>query len=343
MAASSPEAPATPRLAFVFGSIGTDELFSAPDRARLAALCSIDPEPLRGFDEPRAAGLLAEVEILVTGWGCPRIDAAVLARAPRLRFIAHAAGSIKGWATPEVFARGIRVVGAADANALPVAEYTLAAILAANKRVHAFATLYRRERRGRDHYLATDRAVGNFGRTVGLVGASRIGRRVIELLKPFDLTVLLADPFVTPGEAEALGVRKVDLDELLGQSDVVSLHAPSLPETRHMLGARQLGLLRDGAVLINTARGALIDQQALLAELATGRISAVLDVTEPDPLPADSPLFDLPNVLLTPHIAGALGDERHRFGRLVVDEIGRFVRGEPLRHEIDPQTLDRQA
>ena len=244
---------------------------------------------------------------------------------------------------PEVFARGIEVVSAADANALPVAEFTVAAILFANKGVFDFAAAYRRERQGLELHLKAPVSIGNFGKTIGLIGASRIGRRVAELLSPYDFELLLADPLVSPDEARALGTEKLELDDLLGRADVVSVHAPSLPETRHMLDARRLGLMRDGTTLINTARGALIDQTALIAELASGRISAVLDVTEPDILPADSPLYDLPNVLLTPHIAGAMGEERQRFGRLITDEIERFARGEALRHAIDPLTFQYQA
>jgi phosphoglycerate dehydrogenase-like enzyme len=287
--------------------------------------------------------VLAEVEILVTGWGCPPIDNGVLAAAPKLRLIAHAAGSVKALVSPSVFARGIAVVTAADANALPVAEYTVAAILFANKRVLDFSARYRRERRPLGIYVNTPPAVGNLRKTIGLVGASRIGRRVAQLLRPFDFTVLVADPFLTPAGARDLGVEAVELDALLARSDVVSLHAPALPETRNLLDARRLGLLRDGATLINTARGALVEQAALVAELASGRLNAVLDVTEPDVLPPESPLYDLPNVLLTPHVAGAAGGELRRFGELITAEIDRFVRGEALRHAVDPQTFTRQA
>jgi len=159
----------------------------------------------------------------------------------------------------------------------------------------------------------------------------------------FDLAVLLYDPFVTPDEAAALGVEPVRLDALLERADVVSLHAPSLPGTRHMLDARGLARMGDGATLINTARGGLVDQVALEAELVSGRIDAVIDVTEPEVLPATSPLYGLPNVLLTPHIAGALGLERQRLGALVADEVERYVRGEPLRHRVEVQMLEHMA
>jgi phosphoglycerate dehydrogenase-like enzyme len=331
-------------LAFAFAPVTIEALFGPAEQAQLARLCRIlAAAPLRALDDAAARTVLAKVEILVTGWGCPPIDEVVLAAAPNLRLIAHAAGSVRALVSPAVFARGIAVVTAADANALPVAEYTVAAILFANKRVLDFAARYASERRPLGIYVNTPPTVGNFRRTIGLVGASRIGRRVAQLLRPFDFTVLVADPFLSPAGARDLGVERVELDDLLRRSDVVSLHAPSLPETRHMLDARRLGLLRDGATLINTARGALVDQAALVAELASGRINAVLDVTEPDALAPDSPLYDLPNVLLTPHVAGAAGGELRRFGELITAEIDRFARGEALRHAVDPQTFTTQA
>ena len=141
----------------------------------------------------------------------------------------------------------------------------------------------------------------------------------------------------------ALGAEKVELDELLRRSDVVSLHAPSLPETQHLLDARRLALLRDGAILINTARGALVDGDALAAELVAGRIDAVIDTTDPEILPADSPLYELPNVFLTPHIAGAMGTETQRMADLALDEIERLAKGEPLAHEVRREDLARIA
>jgi phosphoglycerate dehydrogenase-like enzyme len=172
-----------------------------------------------------------------------------------------------------------------------------------------------------------------------VVGASRIGRRVIELLAPFDLDLLVSDPYLDAAAARRLGARLVGLDELFARSDVVSLHAPAVPATRGMIGAALLAAMRTGATLINTARGSLVDQDALVEQLRTGRIKAVLDVTEPEVTPADSPLWELPNVILTPHAAGALGNELHRLGAVAVDEVARLVAGEPLRHPVDPATL----
>jgi phosphoglycerate dehydrogenase-like enzyme len=155
--------------------------------------------------------------------------------------------------------------------------------------------------------------------------------------------VLLTDPFVGAGDPICEHVRLVELDELLRTSDVVSIHAPSLPSTRNMIGARELGLMRDGATLINTARGSLVDEAALIAELQTSRIQAVIDVTDPEIPSKSSPLYDLPNVFLTPHVAGAAGTERLRLGLMAVEEIERFIAGEPLRYAIEPALLERIA
>ncbi|MFH9662066.1 hydroxyacid dehydrogenase [Streptomyces sp. NPDC017248] len=310
--------------------------------ARLRACVDIDPALVaRDFTEPRVRAALARTEILVTGWGCPRLEADVLDAAPRLRAVLHAAGSVKGFTGPEVWRRGIAVSSAAAANALPVAEYTLAMILLTGKDVFA---LRDRLREGRAFpYDGVLTGVGNLGRRVGVVGASRIGRRLIELLRPFDLAVALADPYVDAPEAARLGVPLLPLDELLATSDTVSLHAPHTAETRRLIGARELALMPDGAVLINTARGALVDHEALTAELRAGRLGAVLDVTDPEPLPAGSPLYDLPNAFVTPHLAGSQGNELARLGRVVVEEAERLSSGAALRYPVDRAELERTA
>jgi phosphoglycerate dehydrogenase-like enzyme len=312
-------------------------LFPAPVRRRIAELVDAGAElVVDRFDDPRIAGRLADVEVLITGWGCPPLDEAVLAAAPKLRAVLHAAGSVKPLATAGVWDRGIIVCSAAEANAVPVAEYTVAVILLAGKGVFALRERYRTARTFAVAEVAPE--VGNFGRRVGIVGASRIGRQVIDLLQRHDLDLRLYDPYAT-----APPVPTVPLEELLATSDIVSLHAPATAETHHLLDRSRLALLRDGAVLINTARGALVDTDALVDELATGRISAILDVTEPEPLPADSPLFDLPNVFLTPHVAGSQGNELARMGTYIADELERLITGQPLRFEVKQDDLPRAA
>ncbi len=333
-----------PKLAFAFSPEKTRHVFDAEALARLETCCDIlSHEPIQSFSEPDAHRLLADAEVLVTGWGAPLLTAENLRAAPSLRLIAHAAGTVKFTVDPAAYAAGIRVSHAAEANAVPVAEFTLASILFANKRAFELRDLYRADPSRRTCYALMDHPIGNFRRTIGLVGASRIGRKVAAMLKGFDFTVLLYDPFVSPGDPVADLAELVDLDTLMARSDVVSVHAPSLPSTRHMIGARQLRLMPDGAAFINTARGALIDEAALLAELETGRIQAVIDVTDPEIPSPDSPFFRLPNVFLTPHIAGAVGAERARLGTMAVDEVERFVRGEAMLYEIEPELLERLA
>ncbi|WP_405436055.1 hydroxyacid dehydrogenase [Streptomyces avidinii] len=318
-------------------------LDAAADR-RLREVALLETESVvDDFGRPDAAAVLSEAEVLLTCWGAPAVDARVLAVAPRLRAVVHAAGSVKQLVTEACWDRGIVVSCAAAANSAPVAEYTVAMVLISNKRVMQLREEYRSVRGRRHDWHLRYAHAGNYRRTVGVVGASRIGRRVIELLRPYDLELVLYDPYTSTEEAARLGVRPVGLDELCRVSDIVSLHAPELPRTRGMIDRRRLGLMRDGATLINTARGSLVDTAALTDELTSGRLHAVIDVTEPEVLPAESPLYDLPNVLLTPHVAGSLGNELHRLADSAIQEIARYAAGLPFAHPVHREDLDRTA
>jgi phosphoglycerate dehydrogenase-like enzyme len=333
-----------PKLAFAMAADKTRHVFDAAATQRLGRHCQIlRSAPLEEFASPEARAVLSEVEVLVTGWGCPLITPEVVRAAPRLRLIAHAAGTVKYTIDPAVYAAGIKVTHAADANAVPVAEFTLAAIIFANKRVFELRDGYRADPSRRSSYAVMDEPIGNFRRTVGLIGASRIGRRVAKMLESLDVSVLICDPFVQPGDPVLQRAELVGLDTLMARSDVVSVHAPSLPSTRGMIGARQFKLMKDGAAFINTARGALVEEGAMIAELQTGRIHAVIDVTDPEIPALGSPLYDLPNVFLTPHVAGAIGTERLRLGEMAVQEVERFVAGEQMQFEVEPALLERLA
>jgi phosphoglycerate dehydrogenase-like enzyme len=334
--------PERPQALFAMTAENVPLVFPPDILARLRDAVDIDPDLVaEDFADPRVQDTLARTEILITGWGCPRLDAAALDAAPKLRAVLHSAGSVKSFATPELWRRGIAVSSAAEANAVPVAEYTLAMILLAGKDVLASRERLRAERLHPGWGLVP--GIGNHGRRVGIVGASRIGRRLIELLRPFDLCPVLTDPYVDEAGAAALGVPLLTLDDLLRTCEIVTLHAPETPETRHLIGARELALMPDGAVLINTARGGLVDHDALLAALGTGRLTAILDVTDPEPLPADSPLLDLPNAFITPHLAGSQGNEVARLGASVVAEAEQLASGGALAHPVDPGALEREA
>lgn len=320
----------------------TGHAFGPDHLARLERIGTVlDPAPLTRLDDDRARAVLAETEVLLGHWGCPTLTADVLALAPRLECFAYAAGTVKWQVTDAVWERDLLVTSAAAANAVPVAEYTVAMILLANKGV----LLVRELQRDPTLRLPLDLGrVGNVGKTIGIIGASFVGRLVIELLRPFDLRVRCYDPYLSDDEATRLGVRRDDdLLELCRNVDVLSLHAPDIESTRNMLRAEHFAALRDGAVFVNTARPALVDQDALEAELVAGRISAVLDVATPDPLPADHRLLSLANVFVTPHVAGSMGTELARMADLAIDEIERFATGLPPLHPVRRADLDRIA
>lgn len=309
-------------------------LFDERSWRRLTKLADVRIAPADGdLSDARAQGLLREAEIVVIGWGTRVTGPDWIDAAPRLRAVLYAAGSVRPFVSHRAFERGIQVSTQAEYNGIPVAEYTLAMILLAQKSVFS---AQHRFRTSREAFPISALRGGNYGARVGIWGASRIGRRLLGMLAPFDLETLVSDPYLTAADAQRLDARRVPLDELFARCGVVSLHAPLLDATRGTVDAALLRLLPDGATLINTARGGLVDLDALTAEVASGRINAVLDVTEPEVLPAASPLWDLPNVVLTPHLAGSAGNEVRRLGNGTIDELERFLAGQRLLFTIDP-------
>lgn len=290
------------------------------------------------FDSSGARDILADADVLVTGWGCPAIDEAALRSAPNLRAILHSAGTVKSLITDAVWAREIAVSSAASANAVPVAEYTVAMIVLANKKVLPIAARYRSQRVEFDVESAFP-GLGNFDKRIGIVSASKIGRKVIEMLRPYGFEIVVYDPFLSAGDAAALGAEAVTLDELLATSDVVSVHAPSLPATHGLIDERGIGLMRSGATLLNTARGEIIDQAALTRRVLAGELFAILDVTTPWVLDARHPLYDSENAVLTPHIAGSLGSELGRLAEVALAEARRLADGMPLEYEVGAHEL----
>ncbi|GAB3610952.1 hydroxyacid dehydrogenase [Humibacter ginsengiterrae] len=296
---------------------------------RIDGAKALHPSPFTSFDQPDARDVLERADVLITGWGAPALTDHDLDRAPRLRYVLFAGGQGSILLPPSARHRGIQVSNAGWMNAIPVAEFTVAMIVLANKQTFEARRLYRtrRTRIDREREFPT---AGNREKTVGIVGASRIGRIVIERLRSLDLHVQVYDPFLTDTEARRLGVRRVDLDELMLTSDIVTLHPPLNPSTEGMIDAALLGSLPDGSTLINTSRGGIVDQDALVAELRTGRIEAILDVTTPEVLPPDHELYTMPNVFLTPHISGSMGTEIRRLGDHVATELERIVNELPL-------------
>ncbi len=294
----------------------------------------------RPFTTAEIAQRATDCDAIITSWGSAPIDMSVIDAACRLKIISHAAGSIKHLFAEEIFNAGIAITNAASVMATYVGEFALTLTLAMLRTLPRYA------------YGAPQDAwndipcAGNetlFSKTVGIIGLSHTGRAFIRLLGPFGCNIIAYDPYTSETKAKEWGVRLVSLEELLSTSKVISLHAPITEETKGMLDAEKLKLIPAGAVFVNTARGILIDHDALAKELATGRFKAALDVTWPEPLPADHPLRQLPNVIIPPHIAGPTTDGRRDMFRCVVDDLKLFWDGETPKNLITKQMLRTMA
>jgi phosphoglycerate dehydrogenase-like enzyme len=238
------------------------------------------------------------------------------------------------------FERGLLVTHSNDSLAEAVAEFTLGAFIAMRRQI-VFSS--ERFRQGLPSLPFTSMRELP-GSVIGIIGASAIGRRVMDLLRPWGVTVLLNDPYCSAQTAAVYNAHLVDLDTLMRTSDIVSLHAPITPETIHMLRTEHFAAMKDGALFVNTARGVLVDHDALLKELQTGRISALLDVTDPtEPLPRESAFFQLENCAVLPHIAGASLEARQRQGNYVAEDVLRYIQGENLRYGVPPERWKTMA
>ena len=281
----------------------------------------------RQLSESELAEEVGEAEVLVTGWGSPQVTAAVLDAAPELQVLAHTGGSVATYASAACYDRGVTVLSANDEMARFVAEQVVASVVAWRRRLPQF------DRAMRDGEWDAGETVESLrGADVGLVGLGTIGRFLLDHLQSWDVSVTVYDPYLDDGALDdwPFATRGELADAL--ESDVVSLHASLTPETEGMLGPDELARVPDGAVFVNTARAALVDEAALRAELESGRIDAVLDVFHDEPLPADDPLREMNNVLLTPHTGGSR--VRPPLTASVLDDLERYERGEPLEHAV---------
>lgn len=331
-----------PKAAFVSEDPGTlAQVYGPSVRARLEARAALVNGCLERRGLVQAGPGFSDLEVLFSTWGMPELSASELERLPGLKAVFYAAGSVRAFARP-FLERGIAVFSAADANARPTAEFTLAQILLAGKRALPAGAALRRA--GRAAWSVPEGCAGNYGCAVALLGAGRVGRLVIELLKPFDLDVLVFDPLLSETEIGSLGVTKVPLEEAFARGQVVSNHLADLAATRGLITGDLLRTMRPYATFINTGRGATVNEAQLWATLQDRKdLCAVLDVTDPEPPLADSPAYSLDNVFLYPHLAGSRGNEFGRMALLMAEEFEAWLDDKPTRHRVDFKTLENSA
>jgi phosphoglycerate dehydrogenase-like enzyme len=317
-------------------------VYGRQEQADLSRLIDIEAPACGKSAVSNNPSILRHAEIIMASWGVPVMDEAFLAAAPNLRAVFFAAGSIRIFTTPAFWERKIIVSSAYSANAIPVAEYALAVILLSLKKFWSFS---QSTKQGTDPWGNHLRNVpGNYGSTVGFVSLGMIARKLIQLLKPFDINCIVYCPFLTESEAADLGVERCSLSEVFRRSDAVSLHTPLLPETAGIITGELIASMKEGATLINTARGAIIRESEMTTVLGKRKdLTAVLDVCHPEPPAPHSTLLQLPNVVLTPHIAGSLGNECQRLGRYMVDELSRYLAGKPLQWQVNEELAVKLA
>lgn len=320
-------------------------VFGEKTRRRLHDLLDFDEGsiPERNSEESLIERIRG-ANIVLSTWGAVPYTAPVLDACPDLRLVLYAAGSVKYFVTPELTSRGITVSSAVHLNARPVAEFVLGIILTSLKNVFSLNDALTRGAGGAWHGFDRENFGGGYyGTRVGLIGFGRVSRELLRLLRNFQFDVVINDPYLTSAEADSCGARLVTLEELLSTSDVVSLHHADIPANWNMIDRHALSLMKSGARFVNTSRGRLVNEDDLVEELRTGRITAFLDVTHPEPPPEGHPFYTLPNCILTPHIAGSIGSEVRRMGDFALAELERWSAGARLEGAVDLSRLESIA
>ncbi|MEG0498187.1 hydroxyacid dehydrogenase [Carnobacterium sp. CS13] len=308
----------------------------------IRTLVEITALPLSKQEVEEDKTILNDIDFIFSSWGGPTLDEDFLKHAPKLKALFYAAGSVKKIVTEDSWKAGIKIMNANVANAIPVAEYALSQILFSLK------DGWQMTRKLRETKVYPEipyiNVVGAYKSTVGLISLSAVGRKTIELLQPFDLEVIAYDPFVSEEEAKELNVKLCSLEEVFQKSDVVSLHSPLLKETTGMITGELIVSMKDYATFINTARGAIVKEDEMVEILKRRTdLTAILDVTCPEPPPKTSMLYTLPNVVLTPHIAGSMGGEMGRMGAYMLEELKRYLDNKPLDWEITEEAFKHMA
>ena len=320
-----------------------DRVYGKGRREMVAQMGNLYEHVVVSKDFDLHAPKLRDLEAIFSTWGMPCLTPQQLDQLPNLKAVFYAAGTVKGFASP-LLERGILVCSAWAANGVPVAEFTLAQILLSMKGYFRNAAECRTPASKRPTKGKAFAGNGVFGETVALLGAGQIGRKVIELLRNFELKVVVYDPFLSDADAAALGVQKVSLLQAFEQGYVVSNHLANVPETVGMLNGALFEAMRPDATFINTGRGATVVESDLISVFGRrGDLTALLDVTYPEPPVDDSPLYTMPNIHLTSHIAGSMNDEVVRMADYMIGEFKAWQQGRPLQYAVTKEMLPRMA
>ena len=325
-----------------------DYVYPKETQQRIKSLVDIDLDKVYCQEDLIAAapGTFDDVEYIFSTWSMPGggEDKDDFARFfPNAKALFYAAGSVKYFAK-HYLDKGIKIFSAFAANAVPVAEFSVAQILLANK---GYYQALRQFKSKEDYKTAGDisRAhAGNYSTNVGIVGAGMIGKKVIELLKPYKLNIKIYDIFVDKERAKELGGEKVDtLEELFATCDVVSNHLANVPQTVGVFKGELFENMKKNGTFINTGRGAQVDEAGMLTALKKRcDVSAILDVTVEEP-PQNEDFYNLENVFLTPHIAGSQANEVARMSEMIVDQFENLLNGKPTQYEVTEKMLATMA
>ncbi len=311
-----------PKGLFALDPSAFDKIYGPPERQEINHLVDIYAPVQTAASLKADPSILREAEVILSGWGAPQFTNELLAAAPNLKAVFYGAGSVHYFVTDAFWERGILLSSAWGANAVPVSEYTLAQIILGLKCAWQHILRLRQERR-----YSLLPAPGLFGSTVGLISLGMVGKMVVEKLRAFEVNIIAYDPYVPTYP----GVSMLPLEEVFRRADVVSVHTPWLKETEGLITGAHLASMKPYSTFINTARGAVVREAEMIQVLQQRPdLTAVIDVTYPEPPLPDSPLYTLPNVLLTPHIAGSVGPECRRQGQYMIAELKRYLAGEPL-------------
>lgn len=319
---------------FILNPAFYDRIYPAHLREKIAAHAAFPNRAYSAKEIQENPDLLKTVDVIFSAWGMAPLTEEVLQHAPNLKAVFYGAGSIRYFTSDTFWQRNIKITSAYTVNGEWVAKFTLAQIVLSLKRYWHACNEYQQLK----HWNNRDDCPGMYHARIGIISLGVIGRQVIDLLKPFDLEIYAYDPFWTQEKADSLGVKLLPLDEIFSTCDVVSLHTPWLPETVGMITGEHIHSMKPFTTFINTARGAVVREEEMITALEERPdITALLDVTYPEPPAENSKLWSLPNVILSPHIAGSISGEVEKMGALMVEEFIRWINDEPMLNEISAE------